>query len=72
MTFVNTTAIAYGQKLAAASWLWWYAIAVVFTNVMRLRVWVSENSVNKALPKLGAIIIRSISHPKPELPFLLT
>jgi len=38
MTFVNTTAIAYGQKIGRSLMVLVYAIAVVFTNVMRLRV----------------------------------
>ena len=38
MTFVNTTAIAYGQKIGRSLIILVYALAVVFTNVMRLRV----------------------------------
>jgi len=38
MTFVNTTVIAYGQKIGRSLMVLVYAIAVVFTNVMRLRV----------------------------------
>ena len=38
MSFVNTTAIAYRQNHEALADLSSYAIAVVFTNVMHLRV----------------------------------
>jgi len=38
LTFANTTAIAYRQKLTGASRFWRYAIAVVFANVRKLRV----------------------------------
>jgi len=38
MTFVNTTAIAYGKKIGRNLIILVYAIAVVFTNVMRWRV----------------------------------
>ena len=38
MKFVNTTAIAYGQKIGRSLIILVHAIAVVFTNVMRLRV----------------------------------
>jgi len=39
MTFVNTTVIAYGQKIGRSLMVLVHAIAVVFTNVMRLRVY---------------------------------
>jgi len=38
MTFVNTTAIAYTKMIRFRPIFFPYAIAVVFTNVMRLRV----------------------------------
>ena len=38
LTFVNTTAIAYGQKPGRSLKVLVYAIAVVFTNVRELRV----------------------------------
>ena len=38
LTFVNTTAIAYGQKVDRSLKILVYAIAVVFTNVRELRV----------------------------------
>ena len=38
MTFVNTTAIAYYKNHEALADFYSYVIAVVFTNVMRLRV----------------------------------
>jgi len=38
LTFVNTTAIAYTQKVGRSLKMLVYAIAVVFTNVRELRV----------------------------------
>jgi len=38
LTFVNTTAIAYMQKVGRSLNILVYAIAVVFTNVRELRV----------------------------------
>jgi len=38
LTFVNTTAIAYTQKVGRSLNILVYAIAVVFTNVRELRV----------------------------------
>jgi len=38
MTFVSAAVIVYGQKIGRSLMILVYAIAVVFTNVMRLRV----------------------------------
>ena len=38
MMFVNTTTIAYGQKIGRSLIILVYAIVVVFTNFMLLRV----------------------------------
>jgi len=38
LTFVNTTAIAYGQKIDQSLRILVHAIAAVFTNVRKLRV----------------------------------